>query len=174
MTSRHTAAAVIVVMTLLSVMDCAGTGSKTPTDSTAEVREVLDRWAKAFRAKDIDAIMAVYAPGDALVAYDVVPPLQYRGKDAYRKNYEEFLAQYNGPLDAEIRDLRVVASNDVAFIHALERVSGTLKSSGQHADLWVRATSGLQKIDGKWLIVHDHISAPADFTTGKALLDLKP
>ena len=35
--------------------------------------------------------MSVYAPGDAVVAYDVVPPLQYKGKDAYRKDYQEFL-----------------------------------------------------------------------------------
>jgi ketosteroid isomerase-like protein len=61
----------------------------------------------------------------------------------------------------------------VAFIHALERMSGTLKN-GQKSDVWVRATSGLRKINGKWLIVHDHISVPADLDTGKAVLDLKP
>jgi hypothetical protein len=29
-------------------------------------------------------------------------------------------------------------------------------------------------MNGKWLIVHDHISVPADFESGKAMLDLKP
>jgi ketosteroid isomerase-like protein len=69
--------------------------------------------------------------------------------------------------------MRIVAGGDVAFIHALERLSGTLKN-GQKSEVWVRATSGLQKIDGKWLIVHDHVSVPTDFETGKAVLDLKP
>lgn len=173
MTGRRPISTVIVVMALLSVTGCAGNSTKT-TDATADVQAVLDRWAKAFRARDIEGIMAVYAPGDALVAYDIVPPLQYRGTDAYRKNYVEFLDQYTGPIELELRDSRVVASNDVAFIHALERVSGTLKSNGQHSDLWIRATSGLRKIDGQWLIVHDHISDPADLATGKAVLDLKP
>lgn len=173
MTGRHTIVTVIVVMTLLSVTGCTGASTKA-ADTTAEVQEVLDRWAKAFRAKDIDGIMAVYAAGDGVVAYDIVPPLQYRGKDAYRKNYVEFLDQYTGPIELELRDPHVVAGNDVAFIYSLERMSGTLKSNGQHSDLWIRASSGLRKIDGKWLIVHDHISDPADLATGKAVLDLKP
>jgi uncharacterized protein (TIGR02246 family) len=173
MTDRHTIATILVVVTLVSVTGCTGVRTKT-TDTTAEVQEVLDRWAKAFRDKDIEGIMAVYAAGNAVVAYDIVPPLQYRGKDAYRKSYVEFLDQYTGAIELEVRDPHIAAGNDVAFIHALERVSGTLKSTRQHSDLWMRATSGLRKIDGKWLIVHDHISAPVDFATGKAVLDLKP
>jgi uncharacterized protein (TIGR02246 family) len=143
------------------------------SSNEAEIRELYDRWAKAFRVHDLDGIMSVYAPGDEVIGYDIVPPLQYVGKDKYRKDYEEFLSQYQGPIDIEYRDLRIIAGDNVAFIHALERMSGTLKN-GQKSDLWVRATSGLRKIDGKWLIVHDHISVPADFETGKAVLDLKP
>ncbi|HXZ33431.1 MAG TPA: SgcJ/EcaC family oxidoreductase [Terriglobales bacterium] len=149
------------------------TAKNAANNSEAAIRDVYDRWAKAFRAHDPDAIMALYAPGDAVVGYDIVPPLQYVGKEAYRKDYQEFLAQYDGPIEVEYRDMRIIAGSDVAFIHALERLSGTLKG-GQKSDLWVRATSGLRKIDGQWLIVHDHVSVPADFETGKAVLDLKP
>jgi uncharacterized protein (TIGR02246 family) len=143
------------------------------SENEAQIRGVLDRWEKAFRAKDVAAVLSVYAPGPGLVAFDVVPPLQRVGRDAYRHNYEEFFAQYEGPLDVEMRDLRIVAGNDVAFIHCLERMAGTLKG-GEKSEVWLRVTSGLHKVDGKWLIVHDHVSAPVDFTTGKAVLDLKP
>ena len=68
---------------------------------------------------------------------------------------------------------RIVAGDDVAFYHALERMSGTMKS-GEKTDIWVRATSCLKKIHGRWLIVHDHLSVPADFETGKAAMYLKP
>jgi len=145
------------------------TGSK----NEAEIRALYDRWAKAFEARDIEGIMSVYAPGDAVIAYDVVPPLQYKGKDAYRKDYLEFLAQYGGAIHVEYRDMRILSSGDVGFIHALERFTGKLKN-GQQTDLWLRATSGVRKINGKWLIVHDHVSVPIDFESGKALLDLKP
>jgi ketosteroid isomerase-like protein len=52
-------------------------------------------------------------------------------------------------------------------------MTGTLKG-GQKSEVWLRVTSGLRRINGRWLIIHDHISAPADFATGKAVLDLKP
>jgi uncharacterized protein (TIGR02246 family) len=146
---------------------------KTAQANEAEVRQVIERWAKAFRARDLDGIMSVYAPGDVVIAYDLSPPLQYRGNAAYRKDYADFLAQYNGSIDFESRDVRIVAGDDVAFYHALERMSGTQKG-GEKFDMWVRATSCLKKIHGRWLIVHDHLSVPADFETGKAAMDLKP
>jgi uncharacterized protein (TIGR02246 family) len=148
-------------------------GDNATASNEAEIKALVDRWAKVFEVHDLDAIMALYAPGDAVIAYDVVPPLQYKGKEAYRNDYAEFLSQYDGPIRVEFRDMRVVSSGDVGFVHALERFSGKLKS-GQQSDLWIRATSGVRKMNGKWLIVHDHISVPADFESGKAMLDLKP
>jgi uncharacterized protein (TIGR02246 family) len=141
------------------------------TNDEAEIRQSWERWAKAFRAHDIDGIMSMYSSD--VVAYDFVPPLQYVGKDAYRKDYEEFLAQFVGPIDVEFRDLKVVAGGGVAYVYALEHFSGTLKS-GQKFDLWGRCTSGFRKVNGKWLDAHDHCSVPADFDTGKAALELKP
>ena len=170
----------VVLLSLLSSAAWSQTAKapKAPQAATAnkdesEIRAMLDRWAKAFQAHDIEGIMANYAPGDAVVAYDIVPPLQYKGKNAYGKDYAEFLAQYDGPIQVDFRDMRILSSGDVGFVHCLERLTGKLKS-GQPSDLWVRYTGGLRKMNGKWLIVHDHVSVPADFETGKASLDLKP
>lgn len=143
-------------------------GKKVANSNDAGVLRVIDRWAKAFRAHNLDGIMSVYAPGDAVIAYDISPPLQYVGNAAYRKNYADFLAQYNGPMEFEARDVHVVAGKDVAVYYALERMSGTLKS-GEKSTLWVRATTGLRMIHGQWLIVHDHISVPMTLRRGKQL-----
>ena len=137
----------------------------------ADIQQWLDRWAKAFRAHDVNAIMALYAPG--VVAYDIVPPLQYVGADAYRKDYEEFFAQYEGPIDIELRDLHIIAGDGVAFATSLQRISGTLKN-GQKSDVWVRVTNGFRKLNARWLATHDHVSVPVDLGSGKAVLDLKP
>jgi len=169
---------VLSMFVLLPTLTCAwnqtskGLHAATTNNDKAEIRALLDRWAKAFQAHDIEGIMAIYAPGDAVVAYDIAPPLQYRGKESYRKDYQEFLAQYDGPIYVEYRDMRIVSSGDVGFAHALERFSGKLKG-GQQSDMWLRYTGGLRKMNGKWLIVHDHVSVPADFESGKAVLDLK-
>jgi len=139
--------------------------------SEAEIRQALDNWAKAFRAHDINGVMSMYAPD--VVAYDFVTPLQYVGRDAYRKDYEEFLALFDGPIEVEFRDMKVFAGADIGYVHMLEHMRGTTKG-GQKIDFWGRCTSAFRKINGKWLDAHDHCSVPADFDTGKALLDLKP
>ncbi len=56
-------------------------------DNEAQIRKLIDEWATAFRAKEIDRIMSCYAP--EIVAFDVVPPLQYKGADEYRQDWEK-------------------------------------------------------------------------------------
>jgi ketosteroid isomerase-like protein len=136
-----------------------------------EIRGWLDRWTKAFTAKDVDAIMALYA--DDVIAYDVVPPLQYAGKAEYRTDYLQFLSQYGDNLKVEVRNLHVGANGDLGYAAGLELISGTLKN-GQKSEIWVRFTSLFRKSGGRWLDFHDHVSVPADIESGKAMLELKP
>jgi uncharacterized protein (TIGR02246 family) len=147
--------------------------ARTAANNEVEIRALLDQWAKAFHAKDLNGIMAIYEPGDALVSYDIVPPLQYSGYEAYKKDYQEFMDQFRGPIDIEYRDLKIFAGDTVAFSRGLERMTGTLKS-GQKFDAWVRFTEGYRKTNGRWLAIHDHISVPVDLDSGKAVLDAKP
>jgi uncharacterized protein (TIGR02246 family) len=136
-----------------------------------EIRGWLDRWMKAFKEKDADAVMALYA--DDVIAYDVVPPLQYVGKAAYRADYQQLFSQYDSNLNVEIRDLHVGATGDLGYAAGLELISGTLKH-GQKSAVWLRFTSLLRKSDGRWLDFHDHVSVPVEMESGKAMLDLKP
>src|SRR5437016_2688639 len=100
-----------------------------------EIRGWIDRWTKAVSAKDIDRLMELYT--DDVVAYDVVPPLQYIGKAAYRADYQQFFSQYEGNLRFEVRDLHVGATGDLGYAAGLELISGTLKN-GQKASLWLK------------------------------------
>lgn len=147
--------------------------ARTAANDEAEIRQLLDRWTKAFRARDINGIMSIYETGPGLVAFDIVAPLQFVGTDAYKKDYQEFLDQYQGPIDVEYRDLTIVAGDTVAFSRGLERIDGTLKN-GQKSDFWLRFTECYRKTHGHWLAIHDHISVPADLESGKAMLNLKP
>ncbi|PYT99057.1 MAG: DUF4440 domain-containing protein [Acidobacteria bacterium] len=147
--------------------------ARTAASDEAEIRQLLDRWAKAFRARDLNGIMSIYEPGQALVAYDIVPPLQYSGFDAYKKDYQEFLDQFQGPIEVEYPDVKIFAGDTIAFSRGLERISGTMKN-GQKSDIWVRFTECYRKTNGHWLAIHDHVSVPADLDSGKAVLNLKP
>jgi uncharacterized protein (TIGR02246 family) len=151
-------------------MALAATKSTKPL-AEAEIRGLIDRWAQAIRSKDVNALMADYAPD--VLAFDLLPPLQYRGADAIRKRAFEWISSFEGAIDFEMRDLAVTTGDDVAFCHSLNRVRGT-SEDGTKIDMWWRATNGLRKIDGEWLITHGHSSEPFDMQTGKAMLDLKP
>jgi ketosteroid isomerase-like protein len=140
-------------------------------ESVQQIRQLFDGWAKAFEAKDVDGVMTMYAPN--VTAFDIVPPLQFRGANAYRKDYSEFFAQFAGPIRVETPNMQIEVSGDTAFVFGLERVAGKM-TGGAPVDMWLRYTEGLKRIDGQWRVVHEHISVPADMTTGKAAMDLKP
>ena len=135
------------------------------------IRQRVEDWAKAIRVKDIDGVVSLYASN--IVSFDIVPPLRYVGADNKRRAWQEFFATYTGPVAYEVRDLNLTADSELAFVHSLNHVKGTL-ANGRITDLWVRWTACFRRIDGVWLVVHDHVSVPADLEHGQAVLNLTP
>ena len=144
-----------------------------PATEEATIRALEAQFAAAFNAKDADAIMKVYVPNESLMVFDVVPPRQYVGANAYRRDWQDFFAHVKGPLKFEISDLGVTTDGRLGYSHSIQRVSGT-DSKGQPIDLTVRVTDVYRKINGNWLIVHEHVSVPVDLDTGKPDLASKP
>jgi ketosteroid isomerase-like protein len=107
------------------------------------------------------------------VWFDVVNPLQHTGSDALKKRAEEWFASFEGRIGYEIRDLSITAGDDVAFSYGLNHVSAT-KIGGGQLDMWWRTTVCFRKIDGQWMVTHEHSSVPFDVESGKASLQLKP
>jgi uncharacterized protein (TIGR02246 family) len=141
------------------------------TTHEAQIRTLIENRAKAVRAKDANAPLSNYAP--EFLAFDVINPLRYSGSDALRKRMEDWLSSFQGPVGYEIRDLSITAGEDVAFCHFLNQIRGTRKDGGE-IEMWWRATVCLRKVDGRWLITHEHNSVPFDGETGKASIDLTP
>jgi ketosteroid isomerase-like protein len=137
----------------------------------AEIRRRIGKLVEAVRAMDHEGVKAIYAP--ELVSFDIVPPLVHLRAEKKWKNWAEVFEAYEPPLGYEARDLTIVVGDDVAFGHSLNRISGMLKI-GKRADYWVRWTTGFRKVDGNWLMVHDHVSVPTDMQTGSSLLNLGP
>ena len=148
-------------------------GTPARADARSDIKALEDRFVAAFKAKDVDSIMKVYAPGQALVVFDVVPPRQYVGAEAYRKDWQTFLGSFDGPITVELTDLDIGADRNLAYSHSIQRVSGTDKK-GKKLDLTVRVTDVYQKIRGRWYIVHEHVSVPVDLDADKPDLASKP
>ena len=141
------------------------------TSTQSEVIALLDRWSEAIRAKDIDRLMALYAPD--IVYFDVVPPLHYTGSAAVRRNFLRWFDAWQSAIGQEIRDVTLVASGDIAVAHMFIQASGTLKN-GREVGYWVRATACCQRANDRWLITHEHVSLPVDVASGRPAMDLVP
>jgi uncharacterized protein (TIGR02246 family) len=134
------------------------TTSKNETADTAAVRELVQTWVKAVRAKDFNGILANHSPD--ILMFDVPPPLALRGIEAYRKTWDLFFAWSDVPVVFEVNDMHITAGNDVAFVAALMRCSGA-ERSGDKVQLEFRLTLGLRKMGNQWTVIHEHHSIPA-------------
>jgi len=140
-------------------------------DDEAGIRKLIENKLAAVRAKDVDGAMSNYAPD--VLSFDVINPLRYLGADAIRKRLEEWFSSFQGSIGLEIRDLNISVGDAVAFSHCLSHVSATT-AAGEKLDMWWRETACYRKLEGKWLITHQHSSVPFDVESGKASLDLNP
>jgi len=164
--------ATLVVAAMALGAAVALSAQKKAADDKAEIQALEKRFIAAFNARNIAAIMDCYAR-EGLFVFDVIPPRQYVGWEAYKKDWEQFLAQYPGPVKIEISDLSVTAEGNIGFGHSIQSGFVTRKN-GTKLTAAYRVTDGYRKINGKWLIVHEHVSVPVDLETGKAELLSKP
>jgi uncharacterized protein (TIGR02246 family) len=162
---------VISAVAVVSITYSARVHAK--ADDQAEITAVEQRAIEGFKAKDVEKIMSCYVPDESLFVFDVVPPREYVGAKAYRKDWEDLFAQFPGPVDADLSELKVVADGTFGYAHLIDHSVLTDKD-GRKIEINVRTTDIFRKTGGKWLIVHEHNSVPVDFSTGKADMMSKP
>jgi len=149
------------------LLAAATASSALASDDEAKIRALEDRFAAAVNAGDVDGIMKNYAADESLLVFDVVPPRQHRGAEAYREAWLRFFASFEGTPKLAIADLGIVTDGTLAFSHSVVHVTGT-SAAGRPVDRTVRVTAGYRKIRGSWLKVLEHISVPVDPATGTA------
>lgn len=130
---------------------------KTATDDEAQLRALIQEWAEAVRAKDLNAVMRYYAPD--VVVFDVMPPLFVKGAESYRRNWQDWFDALEGPADFQFVDLHLVVGADLACCFSVNRLRARYRDGAKH-DAQTRATVCWRKIDGRWLVVHEHASVP--------------
>ncbi len=140
-------------------------------NAQAELRALVEERVAAVKAKDPVPLAERQHPD--IVTFNVLPPLHERGKQAVVEQTRRWFDGYATDIGYDVLDLHVTADGDVGFCSFLYHVTGTLKA-GHEVDMWVRATLGCRRVDGRWLVVHDHESVPFDPATGQALVSLRP
>lgn len=142
--------------------------------SENEIRDVVAGQVAAMRSRDAAWLVGRLAP-DA-VTFTLAPPL-WNGPERARDEValRAWFDTFEGPIDYEVRELRVVAEGDLAFCYSLNRLSATPKGMSEGFDLWFRSTVCLRRVAGRWLVAHEHTSTPFHMDGSlRAAVDLGP
>ena len=126
----------------------------------AQIKALLEGWAEAVRRHDLAAILAQHERD--MVMFDLPPPLQCKGMEAYKETWSLFFRYHKPGAAFDIEELTVTAGEDVAFALAIMRCGPDSSSNPADKDGFLfRLTVGLRKVEGQWRIAHEHHSEPA-------------
>jgi uncharacterized protein (TIGR02246 family) len=124
--------------------------------------EMLDAYAAALRAKDVDAFVGLYA--DDVRTFDLWSEWSYDGKDALRAMVAEWFGSLadDEVVEAEFDEVRSQAGESVAGVSAFTTFRAVSSDGEERRSMNNRLTWVLRKDgDGAWKIAHEHTSAPA-------------
>jgi ketosteroid isomerase-like protein len=157
-----------MVLFLFLTVAIAGSAISSRADAqsndNAAISALYQQFANAFRQKDLNTIMLPYIHSNTLFVFDVSTPREHVGWDNYRADWKGFFDSIKGKPTFSISELSVTISGDVAYTHSIQSFTGNM--GNLHA-MAVRVTDVLRKVNGKWLIVQEHVSVPINFTTLK-------
>jgi ketosteroid isomerase-like protein len=145
--------------------------AESPSKDEQEIRALQARLAAAVSARDLDAVMKEYVPGNELFVFDSDLPRQHAGWESYRKDWGAAL-ESAVDMKCDVEDLGITVVGKAAFSHSLDHLIWTRKKDGSRAENLMSVTDAYRKIDGKWLIVLEHWSIPVE--DGKAVFVAKP
>jgi ketosteroid isomerase-like protein len=138
-----------------------------------EIQDVIEARHTHLAAGDVKAMLESYAP--QVIQYTLAPPLVEAtdGRDVLPT--EQWIATFEAPPRRTVTQLEIVADGDVAFATSIDSMTATPKGASESFTLWYRVTLGLRRVDGQWLIVHEHASVPFYMDGSfKAAIDLQP
>lgn len=125
------------------------------------MEQMLEAYAAAVRAKDVDAFVGLYA--DDVRNFDLWSTWSYDGKEALRGMVAEWFGSLPDDEVVAVRfaDVRTQAEGDVAAVSAFTTFAAESPDGTELRSMNNRLTWILRKdADGEWKIAHEHTSAP--------------
>lgn len=147
-----------VVLALVVCLAIPGFGQKAAKSSAggavdkAYLQKIWDGWA----ALDPAGQKQYYAQGPH-VFFDIAP-VKYGSWDEYQAGVTNVLSGYKAARFTLNDDLQIHMSGDIYWVTATVASDMTEKSGKRDMGTF-RWTAILEKQDGKWLVVHEHVSA---------------
>ncbi|HEY1928998.1 MAG TPA: SgcJ/EcaC family oxidoreductase [Caulobacteraceae bacterium] len=134
-----------------------------------EIEAVMAEYASGVLAKAPSRVAALYAP-DVRV-FDAWGVWNYDDREAWSRNLQEWLGSLGDErVQVGLDDVRIVQSAEAGSVSAIVTYSAVDAAGDVVRSMQNRLSWFLTKTDGRWVIVHEHTSAPIDFESQKAML----
>ncbi len=134
-----------------------------------EVALVLQSYARAVGAKDVEAFTALYV--EDVRIFDTWGRWCYDGLDEWRGMAEGWFGSLGDErVGVDFAELQVRRAGDVAVASAFTTYRGLSAEGEELRSMTNRLTWVLERRDGAWKVVHEHTSVPVAFEDGKGIL----
>ncbi len=135
------------------------------------VRYEFEDWFAASESKDLDAAMSKIASD--IVSFEHTSPLEVRDIEGLRAECAKGFAAAGPEFRWDIPNHRIIVQGDIAVCWGLNRMTSR-QDGALINENWSRGTRVFQNRDGKWKMIHQHVSFPMDPETGQAATNLTP
>jgi ketosteroid isomerase-like protein len=147
----------VIILTLSSFAAARKPAKKAAASGPGPDKAYMQKLWDAWGTLDVSKAGEFYAQGPH--TFFDVSPLKYNSWDEYATGLKKELADYKGGTFTVNDDAQIYPAGDYYWGAATVKADETLKS-GKREMATFRWTVVFQKQDGKWLIVHEHVSVP--------------
>jgi uncharacterized protein (TIGR02246 family) len=126
------------------------------------MEEMLEAYAAAVRAKDVDAFVGLYE--DDIRTFDLWSVWAYDGKPEFREMVREWFISLpeDEVVEVSFDEVRTQGGDDVGGLSAYTTFRALSPDGKELRSMNNRLTWVLRKgADGAWRVAHEHTSAPA-------------
>jgi ketosteroid isomerase-like protein len=157
----------ILFATLLLAATTPAAQAKPVINSPSDIKAITALETDLNTQVSMKNLIQYYAPN--AVVFDMVAPGVYQGHAQIAQNFQ---AQLNAvqSMKHTMPEINIASDGTMACAAMQVHFDSTMKN-GQTYSISVRQIDAFRKISGKWQIIQEHISVPADPKTGMAVMD---
>jgi len=150
---------------------CSAELAEADTEDEAAIKRILNEGCAAWVAGKPEQSVDLYLKN--VTVFDVSPPRQKNHDQVVEFNRQLAELTVGAPICVYEEIHPVVLTKNYAYSTGILHASGKMKD-GKTFDFRERSTDIWKKVNGKWRVMHEHNSVPANVITGIADLKSEP
>lgn len=137
--------------------------------TSTDPQQVLSAYQAAVLAKDVDALLTLYA--EEVCVFDLWGVWAYSGAAAWRTVVEAWFGSLGSErVRVDFSEVQIRAGAELSMLHAVVTYQGQSAQGEALRAMQNRLSWVLERRANEWKIIHEHTSAPADLKTAQVML----